>query len=56
MTPKEFYEQMQRIRANEDLSNDDKHERMDALMCKLLADMGYTDGIEVFRSTEKWYW
>lgn len=56
MTPEQFYTQMRAIQLDEDLSNDDQHERMDKLMCQLLSDLGYTDGIEIFKNTEKWYW
>lgn len=31
------------------------HERMDELMCELLRDIGYKDGVDIFENTSKWY-
>jgi len=34
---------------------EDLHKGMDRLMCMLLSELGYTDGVEVFENTPKWY-
>lgn len=52
MTPAEFYAQMREIQADSTLSADDRHARMDALMCRLLESLGYSDGIEIFEKTK----
>ena len=31
------------------------HCDMDKLMCTLLTDLGYSEGIDIFRKTKKWY-
>ena len=31
------------------------HMEMDELMCKLLRKLGYSEGVEIFESTFKWY-
>ena len=32
-----------------------RHDEMDKLMCKLLRELGYGDGVDVFERQEKWY-
>lgn len=51
MTPQEFYARMQEIQQSRD-SAESKHAQMDALMCRLLESMGYSDGIEIFKKSE----
>ena len=55
MNTKEFYENMRLIK--EKYKNDPEvlHLEMDNLMCTLLKDLGYGDGIEVFNSCEIFY-
>lgn len=53
LTPNEFVILM-RIFAD----NDDKelrHIHMDKLMCDFLSDLGYEEGIKVFKDTDKWW-
>ena len=54
-TPDQFYIQMQKIR--EELGGDEEvaHARMDDLMCRVLAELGYRDGVGVFDKQDKWY-
>ena len=52
MTPSEFLERMMRCRSG-DQEND--HLEMDRLMCDLLTDLGYEDGVSYFENTDKWY-
>lgn len=49
MTPAEFYTQMRQIQESSE-SPESKHAQMDALMCRLLESMGYSDGIEIFKT------
>ncbi len=54
-TPEEFAKQMQQI--FDDLVGDEEaaHGEMDDLMSKVLIELGYKDGIEIFNKQEKWY-
>lgn len=53
MTPEEFAEKMKALAAN----NDEEmfHICADGLMCELLASLGYSEGVDVFDKTPKWY-
>lgn len=54
-TPEEFAEQMLDIqkRCNGDL--EDMHIRMDYYMTTVLEELGYEEGVKIFRETPKWY-
>lgn len=54
-TPDQFRSQMQKIR--EELGGDEEvaHARMDDLMCRVLVELGYRDGVGIFDKQEKWY-
>lgn len=57
MTPEEFKIEMQKIH-DEYKDKDDPescHIYMDRLMCDLLIDLGYWEGIDIFENTYKWY-
>ena len=54
LTPKEFEKRMQAA-ANSRPSGGVKRDHMDRLMVDLLVALGYGEGIEVFRRSEKWY-
>ena len=53
MTPEEFEQEMRTIshRSDTELA----HMDADALLCRVLADAGYRNGVEVFREMDKWY-
>lgn len=53
MVPEQFAAAMSRISLSDDPENN--HIHADALMCKLLKDLGYGNGIDIFRSMNKWY-
>ena len=55
MTPAEFKDAMWRIRIDPDGTPEDKHIEADELMCELLTDLGYGEGVRFFREMEKWY-
>ena len=67
MTPTEFAKKMKDLRENgpypdgywvtERDPNDieDMHVQMDELMCEVLKDLGYSEGVETFTLTAKWY-
>lgn len=66
-TPEEFAKEMRAIVARntktssfcpEDgptLDPEDCHWEHDRLMCKVLIELGYLEGVEVFNNTKKWY-
>lgn len=52
MTPEEFEIKMKELQKND---TETSHRRMDGLMCELLEELGYEDGIQIFYDTYKWY-
>lgn len=54
MTPEEFKKTMESI-VSASIDEEDCHINMDRLMCELLAELGYADGVAVFKHTAKWY-
>ena len=53
MTPEEFKYQM--LRAANTPDTELSHIRADELMCEILEELGYGEGIFVFRDMAKWY-
>lgn len=52
ITPEEFYQKMIEC---EKLDTESAHVEMDYLLCETLKQLGYSKGIEVFESKDKWY-
>lgn len=65
MTPKEFETHMQKISKNVmelDDQNPDMpsmietaHIKADELMCEILIELGYEEGVDLFKKMEKYY-
>ena len=59
MTPEEFKKEMlyaQNIRRTDGRFDQEyAHRYMDRLMCDLLRELGYGEGVEIFEDTPKWY-
>lgn len=55
MSPAEFLEKMWRIRIDPNGTPEDKHIEADELMCVLLRELGYGDGVKEFEKMERWY-
>lgn len=55
MTPEEFLEQMKMIADRCSDDKEDLHKSMDRLMCMLLRELGYENGVEFFENAPKWY-
>lgn len=55
MTPYEFCDAMWRIRIQQDSTPEYNHIEADALMCVLLRELGYGDGVKEFEKMERWY-
>ena len=53
-TPDEFAAAMAEI-AEKERFEDDMHEAMDDLMCEVLRELGYGEGIDIYEDTAKWY-
>ena len=53
ITPQEFAEKMRKYARNHD--TEDGHARADALMCTVLASLGYQEGVKIFEEMERWY-
>jgi len=53
MTPEYFKERMGGL--DNDLDTECAHYEMDKAMCDLLEQLGYGDGVQVFRDAHKWY-
>ena len=52
MTPEEFAEKMEKL---SELDTERRHIEMDGLMCVLLTELGYGEGVEIFDDCYKWY-
>ena len=55
MTPEEFTIKMRHIHDKYEDDLEERHIYMDKLMCELLIDLGYWEGIHIFNNTNKWY-
>jgi len=55
MTPEEFKEKMASIVAGSGGDQEMAHIKMDDLMCDLLNELGYGEGVEVFQNYNKWH-
>lgn len=58
MTPKEFKQAMADARHKYDEGEYDEevvHGNMDYIICELLRDLGYGEGIDIFDNTPMWY-
>ena len=58
MTPEEFKNEMQKIRnrlGKKYIDEEIIHAEGDDLMCKLLRELGYGEGVDVFEDMPKWY-
>ena len=53
MTPEEFKEKM--ILLNDDRDIEYSHIKADELMCDILRELGYSEGVEIFENMHKWY-
>ena len=58
LTPEEFTNKMTELYKKYIIEKDDEeyaHGHMDELICELLINLGYEDGVRVFYATPKWY-
>jgi hypothetical protein len=54
-TPEQFRDDMQKIR--KEVGGDEviAHIRMDEVLCRVLVELGYRDGVAIFDKQAKWY-
>lgn len=56
MTSKEFADKMKEIFPGKyEYDVEKSHGKADDLMCELLKQLGYEDGIKIFKDADKWY-
>ena len=55
MTPEQFRDAMKEIDEKYGADTEGAHGQADDLMCKLLRELGYEEGVEVFEKMHKWY-
>ena len=58
IAPEEFYDAMLYIRDSDNpafYDEEPRHRAADALMCEVLAQHGYGDGVKIFEDMPKWY-
>ena len=53
MTPEEFKERMELCSLDRDTEYG--HITADELMCDVLKELGYSEGVEIFENMHKWY-
>lgn len=55
MSPEEFEKAMMNLAEQWDLDIELRHCEMDDLMCKVLVNLGYGKGVNIFEASERWY-
>lgn len=55
MPPDEFREKMIEIANKAEYDPEKSHGQDDDLMCEILTDIGYGEGVKVFEEMDKWY-
>ncbi len=55
ITPEEFYKQMKELHEKFGEDEEVAHSMMDDMICKVLMELGYQEGVDVFRNQAKWY-
>ena len=55
-TPEEFKENMEDMQTKHASDIEAVHVIMDNLMCKVLVELGYKEGVDIFNDTEKGYY
>jgi hypothetical protein len=54
VTPEEFKAAIENV-VSDGWYTGDWHEEADAIMCELLKQLGYGEGIEIYLSRERWF-
>ena len=54
-TPEEFLNKMLELKAKRKSDPELLHEEANDLLCAMLRELGYGEGVDVYDSMEKWY-
>jgi hypothetical protein len=54
-SPEEFLDEMKALKEEYPRSPEHFHRHADELICDLLVELGYKDGVEFFQKEKKWY-
>lgn len=54
-TPEDFAAQMRKIRDEQGGDLEISHSEMDDLMARVLVELGYGEGVDIFNGQDKWY-
>ena len=55
MDKQKFKEAMENIFPDDGYDTEGAHGMADDLMCQLLEELGYEEGVKIFKNAEKWY-
>ena len=55
MSPDEFRDRMLEIAKGAEYDPEEHHGEADDLMCEILTDLGYGEGVKVFEEMDRWY-
>lgn len=55
ITPEEFELRMIELRDNQGTCAEARHSIGDDMMCEILKELGYANGVDVFINMERWY-
>ena len=55
ITPGEFKDIMQGIKDDMECDRELMHIEMDDLLCEVLNDLGYSEGVKIYKNTDMWH-
>ena len=55
MSPDEFRDRITEIAKRAPYDPEDAHGKADDLMCEILTNLGYGEGVKIFEEMDKWY-
>ena len=55
MSPVEFRDRMAEIAKRSLYDPEESHGKADDLMCEILTNLGYGEGVKIFEEMDKWY-
>jgi hypothetical protein len=55
MKPEQFKQLMEQYKVESISDPESAHSKADQLMCRILDELGYGEGVAVFEEVEKWY-
>jgi len=55
ISPRAFANIMERLHDSLAHDTETQHYVMDQIICEVLIDLGYEEGVRIFKDTKKWY-